>query len=664
MEWGAAAAWVFLFVKIFASLRCLFMLKFLPIMVLKRTLIFGLFFSALFVSGFGSATPLTEVESVVPVDTSNVLVETKTDDAVYTRGLLRKLAPYGVSSNLFMTDVPAEFLGSMALDLPATDEVTVKSSFQVKGQNTFLRAVFVNGESVRLQQNGQFFTEVDLDVVGKQPLYVSFLTPDNRYFTIKRQIVRLQTPPDIEKFVSQRREYVYFYNTPYLYNPHKDRLLESDFTRGDLAHFIYQLKQPTDTIESASKFSDVSKNDWHHESIQYCVSSKWMSEFPDGLFKPDRKITKLEYLLTLVRAMDVPFESLSIHLPYNDVQSKHWVAKFVQAALNAGYIEPNVQLNLKENLAVSDFIQLAQLIPAVQASYDELITVDADKDDVVKLRYLEPVYYALDAQSERLEQLKKISFISPKSVHFYVNETVSVIGQMYPPKPFSFGPYTITPNALGEFSESVTFSATKQVVTLNVLAEDFAFTLVGLDTYEDLSTHWIQMAAAKARYLDLTVATANFEPKYVLTRTDLARYLSNLYDLEPSENVTTNVLDVFEDSLYLDAILACVHNGVMSLIDGDFMPDTSIRKVDAIAAIMKLEGVSNDSELSDDTFPYWDIAENHWARESVEQAFRLGIITESNQFKPNKDLTKAELIAILTKTQTFESKLMFMVTHD
>ena len=617
------------------------------------------------VSGFASAPPSSSASVAVlepgnlgsSVVSENLAIDSK------TRGLLDKLLPYAVSSNVFLEEVPFEFSEFMSLELPVSDAVTVKSTVQVKGVNRFLSAVFVNEESVRLQKNGQFFTELALSEFGYQPIYVSFLTADNRFFTIERSVVRLKMPPDIDQYLSKRREYVYFYNTPFLYNPHRNRLLGGAFTRADLAYFIFILKGSDVVSGSFSKFGDVSKHDWYHEAVQYAIDSQFMSEFPDGLFKPDRQVTKLEYLLTLVRALKLPFEEIYVDLPFKDVDAKHWVSKFIQAAFNEGLIEPDVHIQLNQALMLSDFIELAQLIPQVQLAYNYLADTDKESKEV-ELAYLEPVHEELERQALRLKTLKQVTFESPQPLHFFVGEEILIEGQLYPPTSFSFADHLILPDFLGRFSEKVPFSVAKHVVTLNVLEQEFSFMLVGLESYQDLDGHWIQLEAAQSRYIGLTAPTENFYPKLELVRKDFARYLSLLYDLEPSENVTSNIFDVYEDDADYESIQAVVHNEVLSLIEGSFMPDMAVRKIDALATIMKLESLYDDSDLNTDSFPFWDISEKHWGRAAVEKALSLGLISGASQFYPNKTLSKAELIAILAKTNAFESKLSTMVLHD
>ncbi|NOU96924.1 hypothetical protein GC093_27415, partial [Paenibacillus sp. LMG 31456] len=96
-----------------------------------------------------------------------------------------------------------------------------------------------------------------------------------------------------------------------------------------------------------------------------------------------------------------------------------------------------------------------------------------------------------------------------------------------------------------------------------------------------------------------------------------------------------------------DSINLFVKLGVVSgYEDGSFHPDASITRAEFATIISKAFNIhftSNTSVVSD--------VDNHWAKESINALASHGIINgyEDGTFKPDKTITRAEIVAIISR---------------
>jgi S-layer homology domain. len=58
--------------------------------------------------------------------------------------------------------------------------------------------------------------------------------------------------------------------------------------------------------ESGTPFSDVPAGYWATSAIQSAVSKGYVSGYPDGTFKPDREVSRAEFVKMLADALDLP----------------------------------------------------------------------------------------------------------------------------------------------------------------------------------------------------------------------------------------------------------------------------------------------------------------------------------------------------------------------
>lgn len=92
-------------------------------------------------------------------------------------------------------------------------------------------------------------------------------------------------------------------------------------------------------------FSDISTNNWCHVYAATAKSRQILSGYPDGLFRPNQKVTQAEALKILLNTMRVKLPT-TITVRFNDVQASDWWAPYVQFVLDQNIIPLSTHLTI------------------------------------------------------------------------------------------------------------------------------------------------------------------------------------------------------------------------------------------------------------------------------------------------------------------------------
>ncbi len=567
--------------------------------------------------------------------------------------VFKALEKYHVGESLYHDEIPKSYAPFIHLDSPATNFFTVKSTYEVKGKNDFLTPVFFNGTSLRLRSDGQFYLEEDIFSYNKHPIFLSVLTPDNHIFTLRRYYQRFFSPPDINNYSLNRQSYVYFFNTHFMYNPDRTRKLSDPFTRADLAYFIGQFKGLSPEADETSNFEDVPAEFWGTSYINFVVNNRIMSEFPDGLFRPQSQVNKTEYIMTLVRTLEFELEKSLTNLPYTDVDGKHWSAKFIRTALREGLILSDSKLFPETLLNVADFIELVIKIEAVHESVRNLLDLSTDIDSISQM----PVDMArrlllqLEEQAIRLEAMRGVRFDSPLSSDVIFGESVIFEGAVFPPEPFDIAGISVTPNPLGAFSAAVPLEEGSNSIIIDVQDQSFDFELFRLSSYDDLSGHWLEATAAKLKYLKITENQPDFYPNEHVSRFEFLLWLSRALEW-PLVNVDgfQAPQDIKLSDPYFPVIMMALKENIMSLDEeGNFNSEAPISRAESISVLMRAVDLSQEDIVHTEEFPFWDIENSHWVRPTLVNALSYGIVTPGHNFNPQNMISRAEVAAMFSQ---------------
>jgi hypothetical protein len=556
-----------------------------------------------------------------------------------------------------ITETFPEYIDKVNLFHPERNLIVVKPQIVIKGINRFLTAVFVNGKEIDVRNDGRFYHTYDLLNYGKQVVFITFTTPEYQILNIRRKILRLYSPEDIQDYSSGRKEYINFFNTQYIHQPY-DKKLGSKLTRADLAYFIVKVLDIEMPESKVPFFEDVGEEYWAAAAIQALVEKRVMAEFPDGSFRPEAPVTKIEYIITLVRAFGYSLKADEQKLIYEDVELGHWTAKFVRAGLNNGLIRETKNLAPNKELTMAAFIDLVSEIQQVKDTYVELMDFEKgyEVSDELEDERISPAIVFLQNRKEELFNKRNIDFIDPLPNQVVVSRSISFKGHIFPSEEFEINDIKVLPNVGGFFKTDVAAEEGINTFNINALDKVSTMSVFVLYPYEDLHKHWVRRIAAQMRYIGILENTINFYPKQNLTRAEFAYQLVNAFKIE---TVTSNALmdeikDLKQDNKYYSAIAALVNN---SILKGDkkgfFNPESLISRGEAITAMVRAcqqLQLFIKVDKSEDAFLFKDVSDKHWVRKYVDIAYTNGLITKSKFFYPNKPLTKAEFIVMLYKT--------------
>jgi hypothetical protein len=229
----------------------------------------------------------------------------------------------------------------------------------------------------------------------------------------------------------------------------------------------------------------------------------------------------------------------------------------------------------------------------------------------------------LNTQKENEMQQYEFVFNNLKGLQFYDIKRIQIEGYIYPAIPFLFNEVTVTPSQNGKFS--IPFEVTNVVQKVEVTAFDQTrvYTISGVSFYDDLKDHWIEDTALKLQMLNLIPVTSNFLPAGLVSA-EMFSEITRPFWLPMDVTQNFNIAD-----------------------------DERLTKAEAVSLIV------NYNQLTDlnSKLPYWDVPPSFWAYNEISTAYAFQLIAKNARFYPDTPITKAELIAILSKLPSVKEKL-------
>ncbi len=106
-------------------------------------------------------------------------------------------------------------------------------------------------------------------------------------------------------------------------------------------------------------FSDVPRDHWAKTAIEKLVSKDVVSGFPDGTFKPGKKISKAELAVILVTALNLETQD-NPQSSFIDIDNGNWACKYIEASIPYMYdgeIKPNTKFYPEREVFREDLIK-------------------------------------------------------------------------------------------------------------------------------------------------------------------------------------------------------------------------------------------------------------------------------------------------------------------
>lgn len=118
----------------------------------------------------------------------------------------------------------------------------------------------------------------------------------------------------------------------------------------------------------AQNFSDLPSNSSYSTSVNYLTDANIINGYPDGTFKPNQQVNRAEFLKLVLESSEIP-KDVSTPTPFPDIDNNAWYAQYVRKAYAEGWVQgypdgtfkPEQSINKVEALKIIGEIQQWQL---------------------------------------------------------------------------------------------------------------------------------------------------------------------------------------------------------------------------------------------------------------------------------------------------------------
>jgi hypothetical protein len=579
-----------------------------------------------------------------------------------------------LTHKIFNEDIPDSMAEYFELSAPLHQQVLIQPDLIIKGKNAYSSYTFVNTDRIRNRKDGEFYYEDQLESIGPQPVYLTFITPQNKFLSLKRTCIRLISPPDFKLVKENRKTIIYFYNSRFFYDRNGEKILKKSLTRAELAYFVYQLVNQGTYRSSFSYFDDVQNDKWYADAVNFCAEYGYMKGFIDGHFNPASAVTNIDYILTLSKLV-LEDQQEEDHV-MDTISSDHWIMPNINTLISHQLLLPNPSLDLYREIQLIDFINLVSHLPQVISEFQKLDHVsEFESHDSLDIKMIDFIYEFMIQRDKAIETLRGISFDEFKDKSYVFQNELTLSGVIFPIESFKVNDVIVYPDIQGEFLATLNIEEGLSTVTVDALDEITEYKVYRLKGYENLEGHWFSKTAAKLRYLSLLPNTPTYDSDDTILKEELASLLYRLSEMNigsedtfseellSTENISTQDIvfeDVLETSPYITAIDYVVGHNIARIENGFFYPKKEVLRSEAITMLIRsfyMDGDEDDIEL-----PFWDVQKNHWAYESIQKAYILNLISPSPHFYPDKPITKAEFLTMISRVEKIQ--VLFKVTFD
>ncbi|MBU0687425.1 MAG: PorV/PorQ family protein [Candidatus Margulisbacteria bacterium] len=237
-------------------------------------------------------------------------------------------------------------------------------------------SVTVNGVNAPMDETGKFELSYQLEKLGKKLLVIEATGASGPLASSDRRILRLASFVDVGRGYWAKNP-IEESSTVGLVQGYPDGTFRPDkaLTRAELATLLVRAMEVDMHAGYGKPFKDVKEDHWAVEYISAAKRAGYMAGYPDGSFKPNKKITKVEGVTVMARLDRLPLQAYSA-APYSDIGSKHWAARYVQAAKDAGILDyvKGYELKAKDDLTRAETIEMMAKTKFAGAQIQELLS--------------------------------------------------------------------------------------------------------------------------------------------------------------------------------------------------------------------------------------------------------------------------------------------------
>lgn len=93
-------------------------------------------------------------------------------------------------------------------------------------------------------------------------------------------------------------------------------------------------------------FPDVQIQNWQYKSVEYLNAKKIIKGYPDGTFKPEKNVNRVEALKLILAATEKNLQTENTQNPFPDVPSESWFFPYVSYASAQNIVKGDAQTGL------------------------------------------------------------------------------------------------------------------------------------------------------------------------------------------------------------------------------------------------------------------------------------------------------------------------------
>ncbi|NQY74430.1 MAG: S-layer homology domain-containing protein, partial [Candidatus Margulisbacteria bacterium] len=364
----------------------------------------------------------------------------------------------------YYSKVPERYGHKMSLASPQHQLETSQETVVVSGSNRYLSPTYINGNEVTLDSEGNFSETISLNR-GKQSVIVSFSTPEHALVNIKRDLIRLIGSHKLLG-TEEKKQLLYFRNSSFVADLPYDHMM---LTRASLAYFVARLQGWELGMKTkGSQFIDVPQDHWAADAIDKSITSQIMAEFPDGKFRPDEPVKRIEYIVTVVRALGLPTQMEEASFPYRDVDHKSWVAKFINSAFKHHLIYDKNELEPNGSVTFLEFSHLALNVPDVKTEIESRMdfSIGFNVTDKFEQDKLDPIAFGLIQRKKDDLTTQKINVIQPEDMAYTFESHVNVFGHARNSTPIQINDIATNRGEDGQFSVDIQLDIGKNNISV------------------------------------------------------------------------------------------------------------------------------------------------------------------------------------------------------
>lgn len=148
-------------------------------------------------------------------------------------------------------------------------------------------------------------------------------------------------------------------------------------------------------IMQSEIFSDVPADNEAYEAISFLKTHEVLGGYPDGSFKPQNVVSRVEALKFIVKGVNLKTQTVQ-SLPFKDTVSTEWYANYVATAYNEKIVSGYPDLTFKPAQTVNRAEFLKMLLTAMKVDLPQTVQKDLFDDVPADAWYAPYVQYAKD----------------------------------------------------------------------------------------------------------------------------------------------------------------------------------------------------------------------------------------------------------------------------